>query len=588
MPKYNCFKEKSLRRFSIWHANHQTRKSLILLVGIICFESVSSQELKTYNGPFHTVSSHNGSDYGTVTYTYYETSQLERVLHGSFIFYNSTIQLKGNYSHGNKSGKWTASRKRLDGYTEFKDYAECTFQNGLIDGSAFFRSTNMKTGKTVQSSEATFKNGFQIGKYLFNSEGYEPFSVSIDLDTNGTLDGVYYVKFIGQHPSTFKTIPQEDRAIYKEGIIVQRLYRDISSGEIFSKISNNYGYELFRQFEDSSGISWIPRGIYKSNDSILPDNSEWRESFRHTVTFCGNDTSWMNSVRNIPLTRNLSRCIEGYISHYDLSIGINFWDTEQEYSGGRENPLFIHTQGQVPISFKPVRELTVASDLIIKKFEQIQFKCQELQKAEEAKRLAIEERKRKQELEEKRLADIEKEKFEIRKRHEAFILKRDQHRFDEEIESPARFKEIESKIYESIRGVFTEYSAANLSGSIVINIDTTGLVSVFTDFLYSSTEKPFVDVKATLSKLTFPPLEMNGYKVNSFLKIRLNAYKYAGKGTFIIDPMIKFTVLKPESAESNLKEYLLKNTPKSGIKHKIEFSLSQYGRISENSVKYLE
>ncbi|NDW09627.1 hypothetical protein [Dysgonomonas sp. 520] len=158
---------------------------LLVLFLSLSVGNLFSQSLKSYVGEW-------GNLGGTAKYKYYENEDYEKVITGAFSFYKNNKYLaideniKGNFSDGLKSGKWTTvNRQRATSGLITKTYTG-TFTDGKRNGEfAYTIVANRGNSKTVfkfrsdtliainsKNLNGSFDdNGNFIGKWIYVDEG---------------------------------------------------------------------------------------------------------------------------------------------------------------------------------------------------------------------------------------------------------------------------------------------------------------------------------------------------------------------------------------------------------------------------------
>ncbi len=197
---------------------------------------LSSQTLMNHKGTY------SFGDYmGTANYYYYENDDHERIYHGAFKFKENheyagfDLEVVGNFKDNKRDGLWKIIKK--DSYNNTETIM-AHYSNGKLNGRASLVSVDSK-GNRVASSTVNFSSNKIIGKFLFeckkgglcNQQG--DIRISIEFNSVGELDGDYLVTF------RYNTGHYEDRRKYKGGILLYKLYRDISSGDIVCRHDDN-------------------------------------------------------------------------------------------------------------------------------------------------------------------------------------------------------------------------------------------------------------------------------------------------------------------------------------------------------------
>lgn len=144
------------------------KKYLLLAIpALITAMSASSQELKTYSGPFK-----YGGYTGEATYTYRDAEDGTRIFHGDFIFkseYGNTIT-QGIFTDNKQTGTW--SYKTLRRYS-YRDIIINFNNEGYPDGEVSYIydyrdnkcTFNIKDGKIEGLVRKTYGDGENVTTY---------------------------------------------------------------------------------------------------------------------------------------------------------------------------------------------------------------------------------------------------------------------------------------------------------------------------------------------------------------------------------------------------------------------------------------
>lgn len=266
-------------------------KQLIFSFLLLSIVPAYSQDIKilAYQGSYNESSESRFS--GEALYSYYENSDYERVLHGDFVFTSGkSYKATGKFKHNKRVGEWKFVRK-----TNFHDSdgviveeASVNYdENGTLNGIAKYRKYNEKTKKEIAKSTAYFKNNIIIGDYYFKSE---EFTIEIHLDDEGLTDSTCKVTY--EH----HFVKYEDISKWDKGLLIWRLNRSVSNGEIFIKYdgSNKYPkkyYELeeARSFWDlqTAIVFWSTENLPYNNNGLFGADNPMYALIKYTpeVTF---------------------------------------------------------------------------------------------------------------------------------------------------------------------------------------------------------------------------------------------------------------------------------------------------------------
>ena len=185
------------------------------------FLSTNGQDIKEYSGDFED---------GKATYNYYENEQMDRILHGKFIYWGAIYELKGNFLHGRKNGKWVISAKNK----EFSNWAIAIklntiasgfYKDGALDGNWSYENTiefiSDIGNKDIENAVATFKDNHFVGQVTYYTNYPKDYNVNGKFDNNGIMDSTWI----------FKNDNEKDEIRFYKGVAYWRLYNNIQTGE---------------------------------------------------------------------------------------------------------------------------------------------------------------------------------------------------------------------------------------------------------------------------------------------------------------------------------------------------------------------
>lgn len=258
---------------------------------LMCCTSASAQ-LKTYSGPFKVaVNRTNGDErVGKATYTYKEVDD-ERVKEGKFSFTTDEmmqpITITGAFKNGKKNGHWKTVTQGRNTYQNMmhsldtecsainvlitngvKTVMEGDYSDGQRTGKWTFSKTDLKTGTTYKS-EATFKDGKFYGSFVgtyhvIKMSGdilYRDISVTGQFVEGGLPDGIWKASW-----KTSDGIEYLSKLTFNKGKAVSFKVTDLSTGEDLSKDRNNTGNAFIDHNPNNKyvgkGIKAEPRAVY--------------------------------------------------------------------------------------------------------------------------------------------------------------------------------------------------------------------------------------------------------------------------------------------------------------------------------------
>jgi hypothetical protein len=312
---------------------------LSVTLSLISYSGLT-QALKNYSGAFEN---------GTAIYQYYENDKYERVYHGPFSYKSGTLTVTGKFSDDKKDGDWKAINRVS--YSEFSEVVSGTFSKGNFEGKWIYTRTSTKTGKIIGKSIANFKNNVRVGNYEhWRNDDENIFSINYNLNQQGTFEGDYNVTY-QKNGKKFEELRK-----YRNGVLVFRLFRDLSNGEVLEKYDKTEAVNNFFSFYDSiTKIAVIPKYNPNSYNFRIASSSTSAadEMNRRHLKY---DSAGQKYLANIPFTlqKDYIRDIDAY---WDLLIATNFWDNNKEnrYGGFFDNPIFKVERGSNPTDFNPVR-----------------------------------------------------------------------------------------------------------------------------------------------------------------------------------------------------------------------------------------
>lgn len=342
------------------------KKQLILLLLVVPFTAYS-QEIKEYSGSY---------DNGEATYQYYDNDDSERVFNGHFSFTNKknnvpnsteSARAVGEFKNNLKEGPWQFTYKVLS--NAYLNTGYCTdvivinYKGGKANGLATYTRTLDLSKKIIIRSIAHFKENIQVGDYVYNEDTSNK-SITAHLSESGFFDGDCIIKF------KYGTKLYQDEIKYNQGILVSRLYKDITEGNVVVNIkANSFIEDFFANYNSTQGTSTIPL--------IELDNRYPTYNFQGSCAYISNMFQYGYGTKKGPSSDN-----KGEIYQYKnltlrladsevclptrpgfpetLIKELNFWQfncVRDIQPSGPNSPKYC--QGAEAIIFKPVKNIVV-------------------------------------------------------------------------------------------------------------------------------------------------------------------------------------------------------------------------------------
>lgn len=199
-------------------------------------------------------------DGGTATYKYYENADYERIYEGPFTFKNNYSSAAGTFKKNKKVGKWKFTRTGTMGHAYLTSITDVNYVGGKLNGVCIYTVVD-KSNEIYLKSVANFKNNVQVGTYSYDDSGKmyssrEGTHIKANFTQNGFLDGTCTTKF---------TIDKKDYVDIikcRNGIIVSRLYRDVTDGDVIQNVKDavkddSINTNYLRNYNNSTGASFI-------------------------------------------------------------------------------------------------------------------------------------------------------------------------------------------------------------------------------------------------------------------------------------------------------------------------------------------
>jgi hypothetical protein len=341
----------------------------------------SSQAIKTYSGAL---------DGGKASYQYYEDKNMDRVFHGYFNYTGTLYNMKGNYDHGKKVGKWDifATNKKFSCWagsfiTNTKIVGE--YKYGELEGYWTYMNSVRFANQVEEDKEistASFRNNHFVGKFTYQSNWEQKYSVVGQFDSLGYMSGTWI--FINGF--------ERDEIRFLKGIAYWRLWNNTTNGEkkLFCD-STEFVNRVLNTYDTVSKTSTIDGVVYYLDTIFISSN-------KRVVNF---ENSINTADLLMPDEENFN------------PIGV--WQNKSIYvfrTGALDNPLYYFENGSVS---------PVGMQIVIKECKEGTDCYKALMKRKEEQKIKEDEEKRILE-EKKRIADekarIEKERLETLMRKE--------------------------------------------------------------------------------------------------------------------------------------------------------------------------
>lgn len=238
------------------------KKCLILLL-IVTFFKVNSQNIKVYNGAYKR---------GFAKYEYFENKDYERIFEGSFYYSADNITtVKGTFKNNKKTGVWTYIN-------------------------------NFKNSKMIIKTEGKYSNDRKIGLWTYSKiqldAKLKSYSVSLNFQ-NDTLVGKINLpnlkgqfdnkgKFVGNW--NYKKDNMEFIAEFRDNILIKLIDRQISDGFInskyipvldsikFDELRNKSFNQKYLVIDFSEKHDTIPNANYDFHGVKDNGNYEWKRN----------------------------------------------------------------------------------------------------------------------------------------------------------------------------------------------------------------------------------------------------------------------------------------------------------------------
>lgn len=202
---------------------------------------ICAQTQKKYEGEFSLDSYNNRfQSYGKAKYTYYENEKSERIKNGIFFFQGSEIKIEGSFKDGLRSNLWKFTLNQKPTYLcniPVTIIINVNYIKGKLNGKCTYVKTSTKTKLILELSTAFFNNNLLINDYVFSkfpeTKFDRPINIRYSLNSDGKLNGKYRAEF---YNSDFGTI--DDVRNYENGVMVNRLCREIVNGKVYFKYEN--------------------------------------------------------------------------------------------------------------------------------------------------------------------------------------------------------------------------------------------------------------------------------------------------------------------------------------------------------------
>ena len=385
-----------------------SKTTALILVLVFCSSLSYGQQLKTYVNKNYETSC---GVPGTLTYTYYESSNGDYVKHGKYSVNASETRPK----------YWSSTLKEyVTSSTKYS--ASANFKDGWLDGTLTVTVTNTestasKKGTSISSLTANFKDGMPHGawKMTRTTDGKKTYSISANF-SNGVLvgsfvlndylkgqfddDGFYTGKWIGKNGRS------ENEYNFTNGVYVA-LYERKDGKVIWSSPENDDEKELYKKFAErqmtreeleESGYS-----VEITSANLL--GTEGPE-FMNTILYEGNDCFGLSAIGgNKTLDRKRSeRLVMGKYFRITKERDVKVFKTGEFERYARrienrlKNELFEEKEqiSSAKVLWEGYRVNQEQKDLLTNLYNQYiqEWRPAKLQRIEEEKRLAEEARQK--------------------------------------------------------------------------------------------------------------------------------------------------------------------------------------------------
>jgi hypothetical protein len=174
-------------------------KQVLTLAILFLYSLATSQELKTYSGPFES---------GKATYSYIENTNSDRIYDGNFSYTGNPYSVVGKFKSNLRTGKWKISAINKI-YKNDKSRIQVTtsifgaYKDGTLDStwnySNSIKTFNPKTKKFNPKplkivSKASFKNKHFVGNLSYQIGQGSTTSFTGQFTENGFPDGLWVRK----------------------------------------------------------------------------------------------------------------------------------------------------------------------------------------------------------------------------------------------------------------------------------------------------------------------------------------------------------------------------------------------------------
>lgn len=303
-----------------------------------------SQTIKTYSGVF---------EEGTATYQYYENENFERVFHGKFNYKTNTINTIGSFRDNKKNGLWIVNKKEYNYIlsTDILETVTANYNLGKLNGTVLYKKVDSKTLKTIARSNAVFNDNVITEKMEYIASGDENnFSIQFNFDENGLFNGSNIVKYFKNNNAI------EDKSKYEHGVLISRIHRNLSNGEIYNRINRiNFAKDFIKNINDSTNSSFVSNFFVKKEDQDLiyklSEYVQLSKYYKFEYDSLDFKNIWFKTI------------IDQFLYDYDSYTGVNnkieFWQNNDGVGFSNSNPLFYFNKGTDIISFKPILSFDV-------------------------------------------------------------------------------------------------------------------------------------------------------------------------------------------------------------------------------------
>ncbi|MCE9539406.1 MAG: hypothetical protein K8R85_09330 [Bacteroidetes bacterium] len=328
-------------------------RSIILGFIIIFSYNSKSQTLQTYNGTF---------EEGTATYQYYENEKYERIFHGNFEYKSSGYTITGKFKDNKRDGLWkaTLTQKIYNPNSTTSEIVTANYINGNLEGQSNYTKTDLGTKKILAKANSSFKNNIPNGNfnYLVN-DTKNNFSYNFFVNSKGFVDSTFFVKY------KYQNIQYEDIQKYKNGYSYWRLFRNMTTGEIITKIEKTkFVDDIIKYYDASSNVSIVPYVEFNKKierEPVLLFEKNGGNYFPYSKNKNGDTVFYQNT----PFSYVKSSLV-GYGSLWDLSSALNFWGNGNcQYCGSRTNPLYFFNKGANIVDYSLTKEFAINDKLLV-------------------------------------------------------------------------------------------------------------------------------------------------------------------------------------------------------------------------------